>query len=254
MILRGSEPTWAEAKRQLGESTFIKQLMNFDKDNISDRVLKKIGSYCSQSDFQPDIIGRVSGAAKSLCMWVRAMEVYGRVYRVVEPKKQRLNAAMSQLKEKQDALADAKAKLAEVEAKMAELKQQYDEKLAQKEELKRKAEYTELMLERATKLMSGLAGEKERWQETVKDLEERMGYLSGDCLMAAASCPTWGPSCQITETNWSRRNGLRRFVSWEFPVHQTSISVSSWPSRPRSGTGTSRGCLAMPSPRRMESS
>lgn len=50
-----------------GESTFIKQLMNFDKDNISDRVLKKIGSYCSQSDFQPDIIGRVSGAAKSLC-------------------------------------------------------------------------------------------------------------------------------------------------------------------------------------------
>ncbi|XP_065925853.1 dynein axonemal heavy chain 2-like [Magallana gigas] len=114
MILRGSEPTWAEANRQLGESTFIKQLMNFDKDNISDRVLKKIGSYCSQSDFQPDIIGRLSGAAKSLCMWVRAMEVYGRVYRVVEPKKQRLNAAMSQLKEKQDALADAKAKLAEV--------------------------------------------------------------------------------------------------------------------------------------------
>lgn len=100
-----------------GESTFIKQLMNFDKDNISDRVLKKIGSYCSQSDFQPDIIGRVSGAAKSLCMWVRAMEVYGRVYRVVEPKKQRLNAAMSQLKEKQDALADAKAKLAEVKWK-----------------------------------------------------------------------------------------------------------------------------------------
>jgi dynein heavy chain len=47
-------------------------------------------------------------------MWVRAMEVYGRTYRVVEPKKQRLNAAMSQLKEKQEALADAKAKLAEV--------------------------------------------------------------------------------------------------------------------------------------------
>jgi len=42
------------------------------------------------------------------------MEVYGRIYRVVEPKKQRLNAAMSQLKEKQDALGEAKAKLAEV--------------------------------------------------------------------------------------------------------------------------------------------
>lgn len=51
---------------------------------------------------------------------------------------------------------------------MAELKQQYDEKLAQKEELKRKAEYTELMLDRASKLVSGLAGERIRWQETVK--------------------------------------------------------------------------------------
>lgn len=58
-----------------GESSFIKSLVNFDKDNISDRVLKKIGSYCAKSDFQPDIIGKVSLAAKSLCMWVRAMEV-----------------------------------------------------------------------------------------------------------------------------------------------------------------------------------
>jgi hypothetical protein len=88
--------------------------MNFDKDNITDRVLKKIGQYCSQQDFQPEIIGRVSLAAKSLCMWVRAMDVYGRIYRVVEPKKQRLNAAMTQLKEKQDALSDARNKLAEV--------------------------------------------------------------------------------------------------------------------------------------------
>lgn len=92
----------------------MKQLFEFDKDNISDRVLKKIGQYVAQTDFQPEIIGRVSLAAKSLCMWVRAMEVYGRIYRVVEPKKQRLNAALGQLKEKQEALGEAKAKLAEV--------------------------------------------------------------------------------------------------------------------------------------------
>jgi hypothetical protein len=60
-----------------GEQNFIKSLIHFDKDNISDKVLKKIGAYCAQPDFQPDIIGRVSLAAKSLCMWVRAMEVGG---------------------------------------------------------------------------------------------------------------------------------------------------------------------------------
>lgn len=81
---------------------------------MTDRILKKIGTYCAQADFQPEIIGRVSLAAKSLCMWVRAMEVYGRIYRVVEPKKQRLAQATSQLQEKQAVLADAKAKLKEV--------------------------------------------------------------------------------------------------------------------------------------------
>ena len=51
---------------------------------------------------------------------------------------------------------------------MAELQQQYQDKLNQKEELKQKAEHTELMLDRAAKLVSGLAGERVRWEETVK--------------------------------------------------------------------------------------
>ncbi|XP_005399515.1 PREDICTED: dynein heavy chain 2, axonemal isoform X2 [Chinchilla lanigera] len=193
MILRGNEPTWAEAKRQLGEQNFIKSLIHFDKDNISDKVLKKIGAYCAQPDFQPDIIGRVSLAAKSLCMWVRAMELYGRLYRVVEPKRIRMNAALAQLQEKQAALAEAQEKLREVAEKLEMLKKQYDEKLAQKEELRKKSEEMQIKLERAGMLVSGLAGEKARWEETVKGLEEDLGYLVGDCLLAAAFLSYMGP-------------------------------------------------------------
>ncbi|KAM4675882.1 dynein axonemal heavy chain 2 [Discoglossus pictus] len=193
MILRGNEPTWAEAKRQLGESNFIKQLINFDKDNISERVLKKIGQYCAQPDFQPDIIGRVSLAARSLCMWVRAMEVYGRIYRVVEPKRMRMNAAMSQLAEKQASLAEAQGKLREVAERLDKLKMQYDEKLAQKEALRAEAELMELKLQRAGTLVTGLAGEKSRWEETVKGLDENMGFLVGDCLLASAFLSYMGP-------------------------------------------------------------
>ncbi|XP_036403568.1 dynein heavy chain 2, axonemal [Megalops cyprinoides] len=193
MILRGNEPSWAEAKRQLGESNFIKQLVNFDKDNISDRVLKKIGHYCAQADFQPEIIGRVSLAAKSLCMWVRAMEVYGRIYRVVEPKRARLHGAMSQLAEKQAALAESQAKLKEVGDKLELLKREYDEKLVQKEDLRKRSEDMELKLDRAAKLVTGLAGERVRWEETVKGLDEDMGFLVGDCLLAAAFLSYMGP-------------------------------------------------------------
>ncbi|KAM9335593.1 LOW QUALITY PROTEIN: dynein axonemal heavy chain 2 [Symphorus nematophorus] len=193
MILQGKEPTWAEAKRQLGESNFIKTLVNFDKDNISDRVLKNISQYCRQPDFQPDIIGKVSLAAKSLCMWVRAMEVYGRIYRVVEPKRAQLNAATAQLSEKQGALAEAQSKLREVGEKLDQLKKQHREKLDTKENLRKKSEEMEVKLDRADKLVTGLAGERIRWEERVVGLEENMGYLVGDCLLAASFLSYMGP-------------------------------------------------------------
>ncbi|XP_064639639.1 dynein axonemal heavy chain 2-like isoform X2 [Lineus longissimus] len=254
MILRGQEPSWGEAKRQLGDQNFIKQLVNFDKDNISDRILKKIGQYCSQQDFQPDIIGRVSSAAKSLCMWVRAMEVYGRIYRVVEPKRNRLNQAMAVLKEKQDQLADAKAKLAEVEQKMTDLKLAYEEKLAQKEDLRKKAEQTEMMLDRAAKLVAGLAGEKVRWEETVASLEIQMGFLSGDCLVAAAFLSYMGPFLsnyrdEIVQKIWlAEINKLAvpcspDFNFCEFMVKPTQVRDWNLQGLPSDGFSTENGVI-----------
>ena len=51
--------------------------------------------------------------------------------------------------------------------KIEELKKNYDEKLAQKEELGNKAKQLEIKLERAGKLVSGLGGERERWEASV---------------------------------------------------------------------------------------
>ena len=42
------------------------------------------------------------------------LQVYGRIYRVVEPKRAQLNAAVAQLAEKQAALSEAQNKLQEV--------------------------------------------------------------------------------------------------------------------------------------------
>lgn len=39
----------------------------------------------------------------------------------------------------------------------------------------------------------GLAGEKIRWEETVATLEEQIGYLVGDCLVASAFLSYMGP-------------------------------------------------------------
>lgn len=129
MILRQSPPTWAEAKKHLAEQDFIGQLVNFDKDHISDKTLKKISAYVAEDDFMPDVVGKVSLAAKSLCMWVRAMEVYARVYRYVEPKRQRLLQAEAILAEKRAQLEAAQKKLDALMAEMNRLQQEYSAKV-----------------------------------------------------------------------------------------------------------------------------
>ena len=68
------------------------------------------------------VVGKVSLAAKGLCLWVRAMETYGTVAKDVAPKRNKLKTAQDNLAKKQTALAAAQTQLAEVLAKVQALK------------------------------------------------------------------------------------------------------------------------------------
>jgi dynein heavy chain, axonemal len=61
---------------------FLDRLKNFDKDNVSDKVLKKIGVYTQDRELDPEKVGTVSTAAKSLMLWVQAVEKYGKIYKL----------------------------------------------------------------------------------------------------------------------------------------------------------------------------
>lgn len=60
----------------------------------------------------------------------------------------------------------------QVAEKLDELKKQHAEKLAMKESLRKKSDEMEVKLDRADKLVTGLAGERVRWEERVA-----VGYL-----------------------------------------------------------------------------
>ena len=44
VVLRKSEPTWAEAKKQLGDPGFLNQLVTYDKDALNDAMLNKVSA------------------------------------------------------------------------------------------------------------------------------------------------------------------------------------------------------------------
>ena len=67
--------------------------------------------YCTNPDFVPDVIKSASTACEGLCKWVRAMEVYDRVAKVVAPKKAKLAEAEGELAVQMAKLNEKRAEL-----------------------------------------------------------------------------------------------------------------------------------------------
>ncbi|XP_051176804.1 dynein axonemal heavy chain 2 [Leptopilina boulardi] len=193
MVLKNSEKSWAEAKRQLGDVNFLNTLRDFDKDHISDKILKTISRYTNNREFDPVKVGVVSMAAKSLCMWVIAMEKYGKLYRIVAPKREKLEAALVSLREKEAALVEAEAQLQKLRQELQRLQTMYDAKMKEKSDLIEMEELLKLKLERAAMLLDGLSEERIRWENTVENLGNLFDLLPGDCLICTAFVSYLGP-------------------------------------------------------------
>ncbi|PSN37036.1 Dynein heavy chain 6 [Blattella germanica] len=167
-LLLGQKLDWATAKLVLGDTNFLKKLQEYDKNNITDPLMKKLKVYVEHPDFIPEKVATQSKVCKSMCMWVRAIDSYAKVYRVVEPKRKRLETAEKELNEIMGILREKQQRLAEVEQQIAELEAMYDASLAEKMELEHTIDLTSNRLIRAGRLTSALGDEQVRWESSVK--------------------------------------------------------------------------------------
>ncbi|KAF6266164.1 dynein heavy chain 9 [Scenedesmus sp. NREL 46B-D3] len=178
---------WEASKKMLMDEEFLLSLRQFDKDHIDAAIMKKIQGYTVLPEFQPDKIEKVSKAAYGLCCWVRAMEMYDRVAKVVGPKKEALKQAEGELEVVITALRAKQAELKAVLDKLAALDADLAEKTARKESLEAEVALCKVKLDRAQKLIAGLGGEKSRWTAAAARLGKEFQQLTGDVLLAAAS-------------------------------------------------------------------
>ena len=124
---------WPAAKRMLGELNFLQSLKDYDKDNIAEAYMRKIRQkYIPNPDFDPDKIKNVSSACEGLCKWVRAMDIYDKVAKVVAPKRESLNKAESEFDGLMSNLRMKQAELNAVLDKMAKLNEDLELKQNEK--------------------------------------------------------------------------------------------------------------------------
>ncbi|KAJ7549736.1 hypothetical protein O6H91_07G065700 [Diphasiastrum complanatum] len=237
-VLLGEKPDWDTSKKVMGDVGFIKRLLEFDKDAINSSTQKKLAKYIEDPSFLPEIVQKQSNAATSLCMWVRAMDVYARVVKEVGPKKETLRKAEDALREATATLASKQARLAEVEAQVELLKKNLQATEADQANFQQQALVTENRLLRAGKLTAALADEAVRWREQADSICTLRERLVGDVFLCAAcisyygafSGPyrqnlvkTWVARCQEEGIPVSEIFSLRAILSTPVEVREWSI-------------------------------
>ena len=58
-ILLNAKTDWATAKTLLSDSNFLKRLLEYDKDNIPQKTVKKLDKYIENPEFMPDKVEKV---------------------------------------------------------------------------------------------------------------------------------------------------------------------------------------------------
>uniref|UniRef100_A0A8C5NZ98 Dynein, axonemal, heavy chain 6 n=1 Tax=Jaculus jaculus TaxID=51337 RepID=A0A8C5NZ98_JACJA len=185
-ILLNAKPDWPTAKQLLGDSNFLRRLLEYDKENIKPQILAKLQKYINNPDFVPEKVEKVSKACKSMCMWVRAMDLYSRVVKEVEPKRQKLRAAQAELDATMATLKEKQALLKQVEDQIQALQDEYDKSVNEKESLAKNMALTKARLVRAGKLTAALGDEQVRWEESIQKFEGEIANIIGNVFIAAA--------------------------------------------------------------------
>ena len=88
---------WEEGKLLLNRSNFFKDLEFYDMKSMPDSIFRGLKVFYNNPKFRPEIVQEGSMAAKSLCMWVRAVYEFCLVYRALDPKRQQLARAEQEL-------------------------------------------------------------------------------------------------------------------------------------------------------------
>lgn len=68
--------SWPICKKTLLSAEFLKRMVEFDKENVSEKTLRKLKEKISHPNFEYERAAKVSKAIAAILLWVKAVYEY----------------------------------------------------------------------------------------------------------------------------------------------------------------------------------
>ncbi|XP_041462810.1 dynein heavy chain 5, axonemal-like [Lytechinus variegatus] len=224
------KPSWGDALRLMGSSSFLQTLMNFPKDTINEETVELLQPYLLMEDYNLETAKRVCGDVAGLCSWTEAMAFFYGINKEVLPLKANLVVQEARLTKANASLAEAQAQLDEKQRELDLVQAKFDAAMGEKQALLDDAESCRRKMNNATALISGLGGERVRWTEASKRFEDQINRLVGDVLLGTGFLSYSGPFNQefrnLLIRNWKREMASNK-IPYSDELNLTALLVDS---------------------------
>ncbi|KAH7817501.1 dynein haevy chain 5, inner dynein arm 1 alpha [Monocercomonoides exilis] len=187
ILLGESDLSWESTRLMLRKPDFLDRLLNYPKEQLlkKESIMARVKPRMKGQD-PGKVKASISKAAGSIMEWVFAIDAWYDKAKVVQPKKDRVEAAEARLRQSQLDLEKAEQEIEALTKELTLLDQALQQKRQEQAELRTKLATMERQLNAAKRLIAALGTENVRWNRQARELAERKKLLIGDCLLTAA--------------------------------------------------------------------